>query len=211
MAIYDRIDLVAIGTWAKNFRPLAVVLSFGTDLTGGDKHTALINVTLPFGANVGGSVLSTTNCAGGTIVAGGVHFDAVSDVIIPFGTKFTAAMDIGGKSYPTGVLPVASASRFLMQTVQLVDINGKAIFSVHGTETDEQIDFTRPTADIRRLIMYKEGVGIDTPVFACYNIVFKTVVTLAEVKAFNLLHPSDVNPIIIDDGSVKNSTFIIPA
>ena len=209
MAIYDRIDLVAIGTWAKNFRPLAVVLSWGTNLVGGDKFDSLSNVVLPYGTWVGDTQLSAAVCLTGTVVPGGVYFVTVANVLIPYGTKFTLASTIGGKTYPVGTF--LAPATFDMALTQLVDINNKAIFSVHNVSTDEQIDFTRPTADIRRLIMYRSGVGVDAEVFACYNIVFKTTVTLAEVKAFNLLHPSDVNPIIIDDGSVKNSSFIIPA
>lgn len=59
--IYDRIDLKATGTWAKNFRPNGLVLSFGSNMTGGDvySHDSSIigdaingmttNVVLPYG------------------------------------------------------------------------------------------------------------------------------------------------------------------
>lgn len=205
--IYDRIDLVTTGTWARNFRPNGVVIQFGTNLDGGDKYTNLTSVVLPYGAIVNGITLSTINYAGGTATTGGVSFTNASTVVIPYGVKFTTALTIGGVLYPAGIF---NSKAFLMNTTQLVDINNKAIFSVHNIASNEAIAFTRPTADIRRLIMYKDGIGIDSDIFCCYSIVFKTNLTLADITNFNKLHPSDLNPIIIDDGTGKNSTYLIP-
>lgn len=211
--IYDRIDLVATGSWYKNFRPNGVTISFGDNLDCGDIHASLTDVTLPFGAVVGASEITlstaTAAAAGGIVTASGVYFASVSNVLIPYGVKFTAAQTIGGISYPAGTFK--SGCAWTMNTIQLVDINSKAIFSVHGTDSDEQIAFTRPTADIRRLVMYKEGMGIDVPVFACYGIVFKSTLTLTDITNFAKLHPSDLNPVIVDDGTAKNSSYIISA
>lgn len=206
--IYDRIDLVAIGTWANNFRPTGLTITFGSNVSGGyTSSKTLTNVTLPYGSLVNGVKLTTTNIAGGTAVPNGVSYASVSDVIVPFGVKFNAQTTIDGITYPAGTyLPSTS---FTMNTVQLIDVQGNVIFSVHGTESNELITFKRPVANIRRLIMYKDGIGVDTAPFACYSIVFKTSATLAEVNAFNKAHPSDTNPIIIDDGSVLNPKYLL--
>jgi hypothetical protein len=205
--IYDRIDLITTGTWSKNFRPNGVALQFGNSLDGGNKYTNLTDVVLPYGAIADGVTLSTINLGGGVVATGGVRFSSVATAVIPYGVKFTTALTIGGGLYPAGIF---NARDFLMNTIQLADINNKAIFSVHNIASNEQIAFVRPTADIRRLIMYKNGIGIDSDVFCCYSIVFKTNLTLADIINFNKLHPSDLNPIIIDDGSTKNSTYLIP-
>ena len=51
--IYDRIDLKVTGTWYKNFRPNGLTLSFGKNLSGGDKYDTLIGATLPYGSVIG--------------------------------------------------------------------------------------------------------------------------------------------------------------
>jgi hypothetical protein len=208
--IYDRIDLKVTGTWANNFRPNGVTIAFGNNIVGGDVYPSLTNVVLPYGAIVGAaeSVLSAANCSTGFITTGGVGFTSIDNVFIPYGVRFAVSLTIDTKTYPAGVFKCTDS--FQMNTIQLVDVNKKAIFSVHNVDTDELITFTRPTANISRLILYKAGIGVDTTVFACYSVVFRTNVTAADVKAFNLLHPSDVNAIVVDDGSVLNSQYIIP-
>lgn len=196
----DRIDLIPIGTWAKGLRPNGLVLTFA--------------------------------------------------------------------DYPSGDL-------FQMQTIQLVDVNGKAIFSVHNIDSDEVIAFNKPTVAIKRLVMYRDGIGIDAPTFACSSIVFKTNVLMSDIWKFNIgittknvvtvineavrppitttvggavgltpdtdangnllpatlttvvetvpgtvvtttwtfippLHPSDVNPILYENGVVADPNLIIP-
>lgn len=211
--IYDRIDLVAIGTWAKNFRPRGLTLTFGTNLKGGDKYTSLTDVVLPYGTLVGGDQLSVSNFGpgGSDSGTGGVYFSSVANVLVPYGITFLEDLVIGGKPYPTGLFTVDYDYAFLMNTIQLVDVNKKALLSVHDIESGELMTFARPTADIRRLVMYKDGVGMDAEAFACYSIVFKSVVTLAEVNAFNALHPNDTNPIIIDDGAMGTPNILVSA
>ena len=292
MAIYDRIDLKVLGDWAKNFRPNGLVLSFGTNLDGGARHTVLAGpCTLPVGITIGSAVkqaevitnytvnksslpktalnttltgaraysngvifpsnfnftqkvlpqgvadpgnnyvpqgtlvsgqidqltsenvtLSTSSLAYGTYGARGVTFPStvtLNNLYIPFNTKFLQAQIIEGITY-TGIYELGLNEKFLMQTVQLITVEGKAVISVHDIASDETMAFNRPATDIDRLIMYRNGIGIDAEIFACYNIIFKTNITAADIDAFNKLHPSDVNPIIIDDGSMKNLAYIIP-
>lgn len=328
--IYDRIDLIPIGTWAKGFRPQGLLLSFGTNLFGGDVYTSLTDTILPYGTvidsivksredlvnytvsttlpycygtavltaftgafNMGGKMgfspntvfteitfpagvfslnklidvgtsqvinvgdgdgvtfsgefkfdttallndysmpfgvivtaynpeiadassitLSATNYGKfGVLATGGVKFSAgtvLTGVRIPYGTNFTAALTIDGVAYAKGIFKVPAAYQFQMNTTQLVTTAGTAIFSVHGIDSDELITFARPTVDIGRLIMYKDGVGVACDTFACYKIEFKLLVTALDIKNFNLLHPSDVNPVIIDDGSMLGLKYIIP-
>lgn len=164
--------------------------------------------------SVSNIVLSATNLGLGTAVSGGVVFSpsvTLNDVYIPFGVKFITATTIKGKTYPIGIFKIATSDKFLMQTVQLIDSKGAAIISVHDTESDELLAFNRPTTDISRLVMYRKGVGVDADPFGCYSIVFRTNITLADIQAFNKNHPSDIDPLIVDDGSVANPKYIIPA
>lgn len=157
--------------------------------------------------------LSATNLCGGISTIGGIKFASnvqLTDVYIPFGTKFSTALTIGGKGFAAGTLKVAPQDQFSMQTVQLVDSTLKAVLSVHDVATDETLAFNRMTADVYRLLMYRLGVGIDSTTYACYGITFKTTITLADITAFNKLHPGDVNPIIIDDGTIVDPNYIIP-
>ena len=304
--IYDRIDLKASGSWAKNFRPNGLVLSFGSNLAGGDTYShdtsipgaaisgLTTNVILPYGTVItllrreqqnvynytvnnkalpytaagyklsgaiataagvtfptgfvfskkimpqgvpdpggltmpngtivsgslastawtGSKILSTTELAFGSVVAGGVKIALPYSACvyrIPYGTKFTKALLIGSTTYKIGTLQPPVSEQFTMELVQLIDITGKAVFSFHGIKNNELIAFNRPAADIARLVMYRSGVGIACDPFACYSITFKTNVTAADIQAFNSTHTSDIQPIIVDDGSVKNPDFIIPA
>ena len=205
----------------------SIGMYFGVDTTLTDIKLAdnVGAICLPWGVTVSGHVdgftasdviLSKTDSF--TIGAGSVTSTSVlfgdnvqlEGVLIPFGTNFLKAINIGSDSYPAGVYQPSGADLFDMNTIQLIDVNNKAITSVHGVSSGEIIAFNTPTADIGRLVMYKDGVGVDTPIFACYTIIFKTIVTAAQVAAFNKDHPSDVNPIIIDNGSASNPNIILP-
>lgn len=181
--------------------------------------------TMPYGCIVTGTVeggsyknitlskLDPLVSSFGVLTTDGVTFSgnaSLLNVFIPYGTNFTKAMIIGGDSFAIGVFQTDTVNAFQMQTTQLIDINGKAIFSVHDIDSGETVCFTRPTADIGRLVMYCKGIGVDSDPFACYSIVFKTTITAAQVVAFNKLHPSDLNPVIIDDGTLSNVNVIIP-
>ena len=200
--IYDRIDLKAIGTWAKNFRPTGLILSFGTNLTGGNVSENLLNTTVPYGCYYGDTKLTIANNCGGIAVSGQLVFETIPTLTIPYGIVFSQDLIIGGIPYPKGTFNVPSDSQFIMKIVQVVDVNNSLIANVGDVKTDEVITFKRPTADIKRLIMYKEGVGIDTDTFACYNIVFKATVTVGDVNNFNKLHPPGTTPlaVIVESG-----------
>jgi hypothetical protein len=208
--ICDRIDLKAIGTWTKGFRPSGITISFGSNLRGGDYYSYLTNVTLPYGTIVGTTTLSSTKCLTGTMVANGVWFSSVVQVLIPYGVTFKVATTLNSKLYPAGVFKIPAEDTFLMDTVQLLDVNNKVIFSVHDIESGETVSFAKPTANLDRLIMYKDGLGVNSDAFVCYSILFKISISATDIAAFNKLHPSDLNPIIIDDGSVQDSRYIIP-
>lgn len=148
-----------------------------------------------------------TNEPNGARVASDVY---AKGVFIPFGVTFKEPTVINGKSFAAGLFPCDPQDAFLMETVQMLDTTGVVVFSVHNIASEEVIAFVRPKANIGRLIMYKEGIGINTTTFACYGIVFRTNITAAMLAAFNLLHPSDINPVVVDDGSVKDPNIIFP-
>lgn len=135
--------------------------------------------------------------------------DAI-DVFIPFGVTFKAAVTINSKQFPIGLFSCDPADAFLMNTIQLLDATNTVVFSVHDIASEEVIAFVRPKANINRLIMYKDGIGVDATTFACYGIVFRTNITAAMLAAFNAIHPSDINPVVVDDGSVKDPNIIFP-
>jgi hypothetical protein len=203
--ISDRIDLKAIGLWTNLFRPSGITITFGTKVRNGDYYSLLTNVILPYGAVVGATVLST-----GTLVTGGVYFDSVMQVTIPYGVRFIVPLVANEHSYPVGVYKMPPEDTFLMDTIQFIDVSGKVIFSVHDVESGETISFAKPTANISRLVMYRNGVGIPAEAFYCYSILFKISIAAADIAKFNLLHPSDLNPSISDDGSVQGAKYIIP-